>query len=38
MNENNVCDLDSLDIQRAAKFNVKKSLISFGLIKDIKKK
>ena len=38
MNENNVCDLDMLDIKRAAKFNVKKSLLSFWLIKDIKKK
>ena len=38
MNENNVCDLDSLDIQRAAKFNVKKKLIAHWLIKDIKKK
>jgi len=38
MNENNVCDLDTLDIKRAAKFNVKRNLISFWLIVDIKKK
>ena len=38
MNENNVCDLDRLDIKKSAKYNIKNSLVSFGLLKEIKKK
>ncbi len=38
MNENNVCDLDKLDVKRASKFNIKKKLIEFWLIKEIVKK
>ena len=38
MNENNVCDLDTLDVKKSAKYNIKSKLIDYWLIKDIKKK
>ena len=38
MNENNVCDLDMLALQKSAKYNVKDKLESFGLIKEVKLK
>lgn len=38
MNENNVCDLDTLDVKKSAKYNIRKELISHWLLKDIKKK
>lgn len=38
MNENNVCDLDTLDVKKSAKYNIKSKLIDFWLIKEIKKK
>lgn len=37
MNENNVCDLDSLDVKKSAKYNIKKDLIQHGLLKEIVK-
>ncbi|MCP4523273.1 MAG: hypothetical protein GY828_03570 [Candidatus Gracilibacteria bacterium] len=37
MNENNVCDLDTLDVKKSAKYNIRKELIIYGLIKEIKK-
>jgi len=36
MNENNVCDLDSLAVKKSAKYVIKDKLIKFGLIKQIK--
>lgn len=38
MNENNVCDLDMIDVKRSAKYTIKNKLISYWLIKEIKKK